>query len=61
MKELELALEYACDDIYELTGSCPLDVFDYKLDKCDYKCDNDAGKCWQMYFINIAKEKGKQK
>lgn len=49
-------IELMAEELKEITGSCPLDIFDYDLD-CENKCEQEIdGKCWAEYFRNKAKE-----
>ena len=46
---LKEALTKVCIAYAEFTGSCPLDMHDMDMD-CE-KCDDNAGKCWEKYFL----------
>ena len=52
----EKTIQLMAEELKEITGSCPLDIFDYDLD-CENKCEQEIdGKCWAEYFRNKAKE-----
>jgi len=58
-KQLELALDLACLEITEMTGSCPFDFYDKDpWDGCDAGCGEDiVATCWKKHFQNRAKRR----
>ena len=54
------ALRFVCDYIADMTGECPLGVFNddwiYGLCNCE-KCEDNAKHCWREYFRYKAKVK----
>lgn len=49
--ELEKALDKATRFIDDVTGSCPLDTFDYRLKSCD-NCNDEWIDCWKRWAMN---------
>ena len=49
-EKLKIALDKACALIDDITGSCPLDMFDCKVD-CD-NCTDCSCKCWVKWAMN---------
>lgn len=48
--KMEKALEKSCQLVFQYSGSCPLDVFDYDMN-CYNECENQYCECWKMYFM----------
>lgn len=51
LEKLEQALYKACELIDDWTGSCPLDMFSYRLKRCD-NCDDEWLDCWKEYLLS---------
>lgn len=51
VQSTDKALDRAVRIIDDLTGSCPLDMYDCECD-CE-NCDNNSKKCWRKYFENV--------
>lgn len=51
VQSTDKALDRAVRMIDDLTGSCPLDMYDCECD-CE-NCDNNSKKCWRKYFENV--------
>ena len=48
--ELETALRRASKFAADMSGSCPLDMFDFRAKDCDRECDDSYAECWRRYF-----------
>lgn len=59
LNELELkekAIDEMAEEIANITGSCPLDRFDFDSGECDRKCNNGIeANCFKKYFTNKVK------
>ena len=49
-EKLKIALNKACTLIDDITGSCPLDMFDCKVD-CD-NCTDCTCQCWVKWALS---------
>ena len=49
-EKLKIALNKACTLIDDITGSCPFDMFDCKVD-CD-NCTDCTCQCWVKWSMN---------
>ena len=49
-EKLKIALNKACTLIDDITGSCPFDMFDCKVD-CD-NCTDCTCQCWVKWAMN---------
>ena len=47
---LESALRRAGQFAADMSGSCPLDMFDYQAGNCEFACDDQYAECWRRYF-----------
>lgn len=60
--ELEAALGKAALYLYEATGSCPSDLYDWEhpntcIRECDrYDNPDEAWKCWRLWLLEKPKE-----
>lgn len=48
---LEKALDKAARFMDDVTGSCPLDVFEHRLKSCD-NCNDEWIDCWKRWLKN---------
>lgn len=53
--DYEKALNFACREITERTGSCPIDYYDVDIRDCDSECKLGIyPECWKLYFLKIS-------
>ena len=50
VKQLEKALDKACERLADYTGSCPLEEELVEDLDCN-ECDNNCKECWVKYFM----------
>lgn len=53
--DLHDALERAGKFAADMSGSCPLDMFDFRAKDCDEECDDSYAECWRWYFMGDAR------
>lgn len=56
--DLHDALERAGKFAADMSGSCPLDMFDFRAKDCDEECDDSYAECWRWYFMGAERETG---
>ena len=60
--ELEAALDKAAHQLYDSSGSCPSDLYDWEhpntcIRECDrYDNPDEAWKCWRLWLLEKPKE-----
>ena len=60
--ELEAALDKAAHQLYDYSGSCPSDLYDWEhpntcIRECDrYDNPDEAWKCWRLWLLEKPKE-----
>jgi len=63
--ELEAALDKAAHQLYDYSGSCPSDLYDWEhpntcIRECDrYDNPDEAWKCWRLWLLEKSKEEEK--
>jgi len=61
--ELEATLDKAAHQLYDYSGSCPSDLYDWEhpntcISECDiYDNPDEAWKCWRLWLLEKPKEK----
>lgn len=60
--ELEAALDKAAHQLYDYSGSCPSDLYDWEhpntcIRECDrYDNPDEAWKCWRLWLLEKPRE-----
>ncbi len=51
--DMSKALDKACAEVMERSGSCPYDVYDVQPVDCADKCTSEPAGCWRLYFEGV--------
>ncbi len=60
--ELEVTLDKAAHQLYDYSGSCPSDIYDWEhpntcIRECDrYDNPDEAWKCWRLWLLEKPRE-----